>query len=389
MVRDHEASVLLHLAHLVAQARAPEEIRVALASAGVEIVRANAAVVLEVGPDGSLRVAATRDAPQTLSGWTAEAETIGPELGALLLTEAGKDFSGVHVEPLVSTGSLFGAMALLFREREPTAHDLELAHGLVDLAATGMAKQAQVQALSVAHAELRASQEALLRTEKLRALGQMAAGITHDFKNILNPLSLHLQLIQRALSKGDTENAQKGVEEARAILTRGVETVERMREFSRQTPETKLETVDPNFLVHEARDLAKPRMASRGGRMNAIKEELGEPPAILARSGEVVSALVNLIVNAIDAMPGGGAITLRTRKEREGALIEVADEGPGMPPDVQARIFEPFFTTKGEAGTGLGLAMVYACVQRHGGSIGLETVPGKGTTFTLWFPRGR
>jgi signal transduction histidine kinase len=99
-----------------------------------------------------------------------------------------------------------------------------------------------------------------------------------------------------------------------------------------------------------------------------------------------VNALVNLIANAIDAMPAGGTITLRSGEGDGGAWVSVADDGPGMPPEVERRVFEPFFTTKGEAGTGLGLAMVQATMRRHGGTVKLVTEPGQGTTFTLWFP---
>jgi signal transduction histidine kinase len=112
--------------------------------------------------------------------------------------------------------------------------------------------------------------------------------------------------------------------------------------------------------------------------MNRVREELGGAPPVLGSSGEIVSALVNLIVNAIDAMPNGGTIWLRTGEADRGSWVEVADDGPGMPPEVEIRVFEPFFTTKGEEGTGLGLAMVFACMQRHGRSVTLETAPGKG-----------
>jgi signal transduction histidine kinase len=120
--------------------------------------------------------------------------------------------------------------------------------------------------------------------------------------------------------------------------------------------------------------------------MSHIDEEPGGPRCVMGRAGEIVSAVVNLVVNAIDAMPEGGRITLRTGESNGRAFIEVEDDGPGMPPEVQARVFEPFFTTKGAAGTGLGLAMVYACMERHGGSVSLTSTPGKGTKFTLWFP---
>jgi two-component system, NtrC family, sensor kinase len=128
-------------------------------------------------------------------------------------------------------------------------------------------------------------------------------------------------------------------------------------------------------------------MASMGGRLARIEEDLGGPPPVFALSGEVLSALVNVIVNAIDALSAkGGTITLRSGEEGGGSWVEVEDDGPGMPPEVEKRVFEPFFTTKGAEGTGLGLAMVYATMQRHGGNISIQTREGQGTRFRLWLP---
>ena len=103
----------------------------------------------------------------------------------------------------------------------------------------------------------------------------------------------------------------------------------------------------------------------------------------MAVSGEILSALVNLFVNAVDA--GASTITLRSGEDDGGSWIAISDDGPGMPPDVAKRVFEPFFTTKGAEGTGLGLSMVYASMQRHGGKVQLDTAEGQGTTFKLWF----
>jgi signal transduction histidine kinase len=274
----------------------------------------------------------------------------------------------------------------MFFVKGPKKGLLPLSEGLVDLAAISLETIAKLQQLVRTNAELRASQEALARTEKLRALGQMAAGVSHDLKNMLNPLSLHLQFIDRAIDRGDTADVKDSVKEMKQVLTRGVQTVERLRDYSRQSPESRAEAINLDTLAHEASEIARPRMSARGGRLNRIKEELGSAPLVMGRSGEIVSALVNLIVNAIDAMPNGGTITLRTGQTETGSWVSVHDDGPGMPPDVERRVFEPFFTTKGEEGTGLGLAMVYACMQRHDGSVRLETVPGLGTTFTLSFP---
>lgn len=234
--------------------------------------------------------------------------------------------------------------------------------------------------------KLRASEETLRKTEKLRSLGKMAAGLSHDLKNICNPLSLHLQVIRRALKRGQTADALESVDEMEQVLKRAIEMLERLRDFSRQAPERKAEVVDLNHIAHEATELAKPRMASGGRRTSVIREELGRPPPVLGHPGEIVSAVVNLVVNAIDALTEGGTITVRTGEEEGKAVVSVEDDGPGIPPDVQQRIFEPFFTTKGQEGTGLGLAMVFACMQRHGGTVTLKSAPGEGARFTLCFP---
>jgi signal transduction histidine kinase len=381
-------AVFLQAARMLAEAAAPGDVVELLAGAALELSGADAAVVVKVMEDGAVRVVASRGVAKDLSGWIGEAEAIGNELGADLRAACGPELAQTHVRPMMSSGGLFGALVLLFRAAEAVdPARFELTEGLVDLAATAMSRAAQLEELRRAHADLRASQDALLRTEKLRALGQMAAGVAHDLKNILNPLSLHLQLLKR---ETDPKAIAETIAEMQQVLRRGVETLERMRAFSRQTPGDAFEPVDLDKLVHEAAALAKPRMASRkGGRLSKIDESYGAPPKISAMPGELVSAIVNLVVNAIDATTDGGAIHVRTREERGGACVEIADEGPGMPPDVERRVYEPFFTTKGEAGTGLGLAMVYACVERHKGTIALRTAPGEGTTFTLWFPASR
>jgi signal transduction histidine kinase len=141
-----------------------------------------------------------------------------------------------------------------------------------------------------------------------------------------------------------------------------------------------------NALAREAVQLAKPGMASTDSRLSRVHENFGNPPTVLGQPSEIVSALLNLLVNAAHAAPDGANITVRTGEKRSGGWVAVADDGPGMSPEVQARVFEPFFTTKGAKGTGLGLAMVYATMNRHQGTVHLETEPGKGATFTLWFP---
>lgn len=234
--------------------------------------------------------------------------------------------------------------------------------------------------------QLRRAEEALQRSEKLRALGQMAAGIAHDLKNLLNPLNMRLQLLDRQVMKDSPNAALENIAQMRGILQTGVDTIHRLQSFSRQAPESSPTVIDLDVLGHNALEIARPRMAQNRGTPCYLQEELGAPPSIQGNASEITAAVVNLVCNAIDAMPGGGTITLRTGEDRGGAFIQVADNGPGMAPDVEKRVFEPFFTTKGEAGMGLGLAMVYSTVLRHQGTVSLVTTLGQGTTFTLWFP---
>jgi len=281
---------------------------------------------------------------------------------------------------------------------------LDVGEGLIDLAALALENDAHVAQLERQYAELHAQQEMLIRTEKLRALGQMAAGVSHDVRNILNPLSLHIQLITRGIDRGQLQDAKESAVEMKQVLQRGLQTLDRLRDFSRQNNEGKSELVEVDTLVREAVAIGKARAASRGNLPRIQDDGLSGPPPVMAISSEIVSAVVNLIVNAIDALAsaakaaaatGGGppssggatgTITLRSGEDDKGVWIEVADDGPGMPPEVANRVFEPFFTTKGEEGTGLGLAMVYATMQRHGGSVTIDTKQGKGTTFRLSLP---
>jgi signal transduction histidine kinase len=330
---------------------------------------------------GRLSLAAERGVGTAAEIAADEIEQISDRLRAAF----GERYATQIVRPLVAGGNLFGAVAMLgTKSMDAGGAPLRLADGLIDLAAIALGTQAHVEQLERQFAALKEQQDMLARTEKLRALGQMAAGISHDLKNILNPLSLHIQVVTRALDKGHVDDAKESAVEMKQVVQRGVQTLERLRDFSRQDKESKTELVELDRLAREAAAIGKSRSGSTAQkRVVRIVEDLHAPPAVMAVSGEILAALVNLVVNAVDA--GASTITLRSGEEDGGSWIAVADDGPGMPPDVANRVFEPFFTTKGTEGTGLGLAMVYASMQRHGGKVVLDTDEGKGTTFKLWF----
>jgi signal transduction histidine kinase len=379
--------VLVRFSRMASEASSGREILPLLADAAIEHVKADGAVVVEVTPAGTLQAAAARAVPDELTTWRGTDDVIGDEVGEELVRRSQGRFAKASTLPLVSDGGLFGALVLLFTGTSPRDEmRMQVARGLTDLAAVALWRAAEHEKLARTNAELRASRETLARTEKLRALGQMAAGVSHDLKNILNPLSLNVQLAQRAIARADTAQATGCLDECRAVIRRGVETIDRLREFSRQAPEKRATQADLNVLVNEAVALARPRLSTRDGSPTRIVVEAGQVPPVVVHTEEVVSAIVNLVVNAIDAMTEPGTITLTTALVDHRVTLTVADTGPGMPPEVQARVFEPFFTTKGAEGTGLGLAMVFATMQRHRGSVTLESSPGKGAAFTLLFP---
>jgi signal transduction histidine kinase len=358
-----------------------------LADALVEQADCDAAAVFQVTGD-RLTLAASRNLPEHVAAWSADADATDSTLGRVFMGACGGDFKRAETMILVSSGGLFGAVVALWRTPEeggePWKHDLAAA--LVDLAATILAASVRVQQLTRTNHELRQSREVLARSERLRALGQMAAGVSHDVKNLLNAVSLHLQLAQRASAKGDKEQIDTGLAAIKDAVVRGVDVLERLRHFSRQTPDTKAVPVDLSACAREAVMLAKPRLVSREGRLCRVREEYGVPPIVAAEPSEIVSAILNLLANAGDALSEGGIITVQTGEADGGGWVSVSDDGPGMSAETKARVFEPFFTTKGEQGTGLGLAMVYAAAKRHRGTVSLESEPGQGASFKLWFP---
>jgi len=235
--------------------------------------------------------------------------------------------------------------------------------------------------LSVDITERKLMEAALRQSHKLRALGQMAGSVAHDLNNILNPIGLQVQMLRRtAREDPELDESLALIEDA---IRTGADTVARLRSFSRQEPDRPAEPTNLDQMAELALQICLPRLREYGH--ITLRRESSVTPPVLVRPSELVNAIVNLVVNAIEALPGNGTITLRSGTNDGQVTIEVADDGPGMPPEIQKRVLEPFFTTKPQ-GTGLGLAMAYAFVQRHGGRLDLVTAPGRGTSVKLSFP---
>ena len=253
--------------------------------------------------------------------------------------------------------------------------------------------------LELSNEALRQAQRALIQQERLRALGQMASCIAHDINNAISPIALYTE----SMLERET-NLSSGARDRLVTIQRAIDdvaqTVARMREFYRpREPELELADVGLNRLVQQIIELTRARWSDQPQRRGIMIDlRLGLAPDLLDVRGadnEIRDALTNLIFNAVDAVPDGGVIEVRTSMPTvptQGSAptrhvwLEVSDTGVGMDEETRRRCLEPFFTTKGERGTGLGLAMVYGMAQRHGCALEIDSKPGAGTTIRLIFP---
>jgi PAS domain S-box-containing protein len=229
-------------------------------------------------------------------------------------------------------------------------------------------------------------QERLIRGEKLRALGELAAGVAHDFNNNLGIILGRTQLLQTKVSDPDVVS---GLEVIRQAAMDGGQTVRRIQQYTRVREELQHEVLHLPSVAAEVIEITKGKWkneAQRRGVTVEIRIESNEPAPILGTRAEIREALTNLIFNAVDALPKDGTIIIRAQSNGGESILEVEDNGIGMADHVKSRMFEPFFTTKGLSGNGLGLSMVYGIVSRHRGSIEVESKEGVGTIVRMRFP---
>jgi len=250
--------------------------------------------------------------------------------------------------------------------------------------------QQRTEELKALYDELKLTQQAALQQERLRALGQMASGIAHDINNAISPAMLYVESL--LLSEPDlSAEAQEYLAIVRRTLGDVAQTIARLREFYRN-PEANIERspVNLNEVVQTAVELTRARwrdLSQQHGVSIAVQPLLEEHlPAVMGTESELREALINLIFNAIDAMPNGGRLSIRTQATPSSVIVKVIDTGIGMDAETCQRCLDPFYTTKGERGTGLGLAMVYGTLQRHSARIDMASAVGYGTTIRLTFP---
>jgi signal transduction histidine kinase/DNA-binding response OmpR family regulator len=247
--------------------------------------------------------------------------------------------------------------------------------------------------LHKAYQSLRATQEQLVFSERIKAVGQMAAGVAHDFNNALSVIVARAQFaLARLEGPGpDIPTVRSDLETIIKTSLQGAESIKRIQDYTRIRKDTPNSPVSLNSVIKDAVEIARPKWKEQSearGKQVVLETNLQEIPDVSGNVYELTQVVNNLIFNAVEAMPDGGRIQIDTSTRDGLVMMRLADTGIGMNDETQKRLFEPFFTTK-ESGQGLGTSIVFGIVSRHGGEITVDSVPGKGTTFTVTLPECR
>jgi signal transduction histidine kinase/tetratricopeptide (TPR) repeat protein len=364
----------------------------------VELFGAENSQIVLVGRDGSYRLLADggADAPRSFS--VTLLDRVVHERRPILIQDTSHDpelhdKKSVHMlglvsvlcAPLVVDGEVIGIIQFDHRSRPGpfTEEDLAVLELFAHQAATSLKNLLLVERLAESAEKVRDSQIRLQAGERLRALGEMSAGVAHDFNNLLTVITGITDLM---LGKSDLPPPVRADLELLAAVSQTASgTIRRLQTFRGHAPA--LETrarIDPASVARQAAEMGRRRLAGVEQR-HPIALELAATPPVLGQESELRDVLLNLIINAEEAMPGGGPIAVRAREERGAAVLEVEDRGPGVPPELSSAIFEPHFSTK-PAGNGLGLWLARGTVHRMGGTLTHEPVEGGGARFRIVLP---
>jgi signal transduction histidine kinase/CheY-like chemotaxis protein len=255
-------------------------------------------------------------------------------------------------------------------------------------ASAAQAEQAERHVAELSHhiAEQERLRQQFSQLEKLSALGELASGVAHDFNNTLAGILGRAQLMLRT---DDPEKLMRGLQIIIKTAEDGAKTVKRIQDFARQRRDHDFAPVAVAQLLFDVGEMTRPRWKEHAEANNIyirLNLQINSNALVRGDESELREVLVNMVFNAVDAMPAGGTLALATHETAEHVVVSVSDTGCGMTPEVRSRIFDPFFTTKGKAGNGLGLAVSYGIIHRHEGEIEVETEAGRGATFKIKLP---
>jgi len=243
-----------------------------------------------------------------------------------------------------------------------------------------------LEKIAEAHTRHVAQREQEIHAQKMAALGELSFGVAHNVNNTLTGILGRAQLILR--NSNDPTKVEAGLELIIKSAEDGAHIIRRIQDFARQRPSREFEVISIAELLKDACEMTRPRWESRS-EFAPIRFALHADcqAHIKGDAVELREVLVNMVYNAVDAMPSGGEVRVSTQETRERVVVCITDTGTGMTPEVKQRLFDPFFTTKGKAGTGMGLAVSFGIIRRHEGSIEVDSEPGRGTTFKISLPK--
>jgi len=243
-----------------------------------------------------------------------------------------------------------------------------------------------LETIADAHTRYEAQREQEIHARKMAALGELSFGVAHNVNNTLTGILGRAQLILR--NSNDPAKIEAGLELIIKSAEDGAHIIRRIQDFARQRPSREFETVAIAELLKDACEMTRPRWESRS-EFAPIRFALHADCKAFIKGDpvELREVLVNMVYNAVDAMPSGGEVRVTSQENRDSVVVYITDTGTGMTPEVKQRLFDPFFTTKGKAGTGMGLAVSFGIIRRHEGSIEVDSEPGRGTTFKISLPK--
>jgi DNA-binding response OmpR family regulator/signal transduction histidine kinase len=295
--------------------------------------------------------------------------------------------------PIRTPGSILGVINVTDRRSGKPFDEDDKAYmnALAGQAGVAIERARHSEGLRKAYENLRSAQDQVVASSRLKALGEMAAGVAHDFNNVLNGVLGRAQLIRVSLRESPPQltKALEYGDVIEKLSVQGAETVRRIQEFARIRKDRPNQLMDLNQAVRLGVDLTRPKWSEESraaGIAVEVKLELEDnAPAITGTPEEVGQIISNLIFNAVEAMPNGGRVNVQTARRGKSVCLVITDTGCGMTEETRTRLFEPFYTTKTN-GQGLGMSVVYGIVQRMGGEIEVESVEGAGTTIAIAFP---
>lgn len=297
---------------------------------------------------------------------------------------------GIHSAvsiPLVAEDFCLGTLNLGSQREHAFAPDqIEFLATIANSLGTALNNAHLYSKLEQSYTALKNTQEQLVRSEKLRAMGEMAVGVAHDFNNLLTSILGRAQLLK---SQQLDPAVRRGLEVIEAAAIEGASTVKRLQDFTRQRADHVFEAVDLAQVVEETLSLTRSRWkdsAHLEGIRYDIAKDFGAASTVAGDSSDLREVFANILFNALEAMPHGGPVEIRLRQEAGNVVLSVADKGVGMDEEVRQRVFDPFFTTKVGEGKGLGMSVAYGIVSRHQGKIELTSAPGEGTTVKVILP---